>query len=101
MHSDEIFLADLLDPRHMGQSLSSNQFTCAKNLIKKLLKGNEAFYDKVTNRLNLFQTRSEEFSTPAIRRHIDNPSPDVEVSAADWWHCCQDSSPLNIPSSDR
>ena len=69
----------------MGQSFSSNQYTHAKDFLKKLLNGNEAFYDKVTDQLNCFQSRSEKFSVPEMWRHIDNPTPDVEVSAADWW----------------
>ena len=84
MHSDEVFFADLLDPRHMGQSFSSKQYTRSKDTLIKPLNGNEAFYDKVTDQLNCFQSRSEEFSVLEIWRHIDNPSPDVEVSAADW-----------------
>ena len=48
MHSDEVFLADLLDPRRMGQSFSSNQYTRAKDFLIKLLNENEAFYDEVT-----------------------------------------------------
>ena len=69
----------------MGQSFSSNQYTRANDFLKKLLNENEASYDKVTNHLNCFQRRSEEFFVPEIWRDIDNPSPNVEVSAADWW----------------
>ena len=85
MHSDEVFLADLLDPKHIGQSFSSNKYTLAKDFLEKILNGNEAFYDKITNHSNCFQSRSEQFSVPEIWRHIDNPSLDVEDSAADWW----------------
>ena len=35
MHSDEIFLAYLLDSGHMGQSFSSNPYMRAKNSFKK------------------------------------------------------------------
>ena len=69
----------------MGQSFSSNQYTRAKDFPKKLLNGNEAFYDKVTNQLNCFQSKSEEYTVPEIWRRIDNPSLNVEVSAADRW----------------
>ena len=84
IHGDEVFLADLLGPRHMGQIFSSNQYTRAKDFLKNISSENEAFYDKIINQLNCFYSRSEEFSVPEIWRHIDNPSPDVEVSAADW-----------------
>ena len=43
MHRDEVFLADLLDPRHMGQSFSSNKYTLAEDFLKKILHEIEAF----------------------------------------------------------
>ena len=64
MHSDEVFFADLLDPKHIGQSFSSNQYTLAKDFLEKILNGNEAFYDKIINHSNCFQSRSEQFSVP-------------------------------------
>ena len=33
MHSDEVFLEDLLDPRHMVQSFSSNKYMLAKGFL--------------------------------------------------------------------
>ena len=38
MHSDEVFLAALLNPRHMGQSFSSIKYTLAKDFLKKDFK---------------------------------------------------------------
>ena len=59
MHSDEVFLAALLNPRHMGQIFSSNKYTLAKDFLRKILNGFEAFYDKITNQSNCFQSRRE------------------------------------------
>ena len=61
MHSDEFFLADLLDPRHMGQSFSSKQYTRSKDILIKLLNGNEAFYDKINNLLNCIRAEVKNF----------------------------------------